>query len=58
MRKYVPIAICSIAAVAFGTWVMYDHNWKFGTAQVIWLVVLIVGLAAAWATATGKGYRG
>jgi predicted small secreted protein len=37
---------------------MYDHNWKFGTAQVIWLVVLIVDIAAACATATGKGYRG
>jgi hypothetical protein len=48
MGKYVPIAIFSIAAVAFGTWVMYDHNWKFGTAQVI------VGIAAAWATAAGK----
>ena len=58
MRKYVPIAICTIAAVAFGIWVVYDHNWKLGTVQAIWLVVLIAGEAAAWATATGKGYRG
>ena len=55
MHRYLSVSICTIAAIAFGIWVTYEHNWQFGAAHIIGLVVLIVGVAAAWANATRRG---
>jgi hypothetical protein len=58
MRKYVSGVICTVAAVAVGICLTYEQNWHFGEGHIIVLVVLIVGVAAAWLNARRKGYRG
>ena len=58
MRKYVSVATCTVAAVAVGICLTYEQNWHFGAVHIIGLVVLIVGVAAAWLNARRKGYRG
>ncbi len=47
MRKYVSVAICTVAAVAVGICLTYGQNRHFGAVHIIGLVVLIVGARVA-----------